>query len=101
MSEHYGKAYAQRVPDVVWIRELSAQGYALMTADHRTLVRPQERDGILAAGAIMFALPTGDLTGDQQADRFLRHASRIHSEAAAPGPAGFVVYDRVISRVLP
>ncbi len=101
MHEYYGKSRAQRVEDVEWIREMTEQGFALLSADHRILVNPLEQEAVSAAGARAFVLPNGNMTGAEQAARFERHRANIDAKASVPGPAGFVVYENYLSRVYP
>lgn len=101
IAEMYGKTPAQHVLDPQWIRDATAAGLALLTADRKTLSNPLELEAIEQSGAVLFTLPTGSLTGPQRASRLIRHEHVIHRRASERGPAGYVVYDGIVSRVFP
>jgi hypothetical protein len=101
MRERYGNAVAQRLDDVTWITEMSAEGFVLLTADSRIVRNELEAVAILEANAVVFMLPTGNLTGEEMAARFLHHQDAIEREATSSGPAGFAVYANRLSRVFP
>jgi PIN like domain len=101
MHEHYGKASAQTVDDVIWIGELSAQGFALLTSDARIVRNKIEANAIVEAGAVVFMLPKGDMTSDEMARRFEIHRPAIDFRAALGGPAGYALYERIVSQVFP
>lgn len=100
MREFYGTA-GDHLRDVHWIAEQATLGNAILTADGMILSNPVERAAVTHNAARVFALPTAQLTGPAQAHRFIKNRDAIHSRAAAAGPAGFVVYESRISRVLP
>jgi hypothetical protein len=101
MHEHYGKARAQTVDDVTWIREMSAKGFAVMTSDARIVRNLIEAKAITDARAVVFILPKGDMTSDQMAERYDSHRAAIDERAGLPGPAAFAVYQRIVSQVFP
>lgn len=101
MQEHYGKQRAQRVPDVDWITELAAAGFALLASDHRILVNPVERAAIERAEARVFVLPTGALTAAEMVSRFTRHKRNIERKSELSGAGGYVVYENYVSHVYP
>jgi hypothetical protein len=101
MHEHYGKARSQTVDDVTWIGELSAQGFALLTSDARIVRNIIEANAIVEYRAVVFMLPKGDMTSDEMARRFETHRSTIDARTQLGGPAGYAVYERIVSRVFP
>ena len=101
MHEHYGKARAQTVDDVTWITELTSEGFALMTADARIVRNIIEATAIMEARAVVFMLPKGDMTSDEMAQRFDAHRATIDAKVERGGPAGYAVYERIVSEVFP
>jgi hypothetical protein len=100
MREFYGSR-GDRMPDVEWIAEQANLGHAMLSADRMIFTNPVERAAVEDNAGIVFVLPTGQLTGTAQAERFIRHREAIHARASWVGPAGFVVYESTLSRVLP
>jgi hypothetical protein len=101
MHEHYGKARAQIVDDVTWIAELTSQGFALLTSDARIVRNTIEANAITMARAVVFMIPKGDMTSDEMAQRFDVHRATIDAKVERGGPAGYAVYERVVSQVFP
>lgn len=100
MREFYGRA-GDRMNDVPWITEQARLGHAILSCDGMILSNPLERAAITDHAARAFVLPTSQMTGPQQAARFIRHRAAIYERASADAPAGFVVYESRLSRVLP
>lgn len=101
MHEHYGKGRAQTVDDVTWISELTQLGFALLTADTRIIRNSIETQAISEARAIVFILPTGDMTAEQMAERFDSHRAAIDDRAQKPGPAAYALFPGNVSLVFP
>lgn len=99
MRDVYGRAVSEPLADEVWISEMTREGFALLTADHRISRNVLLAKAVFEAAAVMFMLPTGALTGQQQAKRYIRNGERIHVLASRPGPAVFAVYERIVSAV--
>ena len=77
MRERYGVVSAQALADIDWIRDATAEGEVLLTADKAIAKRPIEARAVIVAGARVFALGTNQLTGPQKARRFLDHERAI------------------------
>ncbi len=100
MREFYGSS-GDHMPDVQWVAEQAALGHIMLSADGMILRNPVERAAVADSGGRVFVLPTGQLRGTDQGERFARHQDAIYARAAEPGPGGFVVYENRLSRVLP
>ncbi len=70
MVEEFGER-EQSVSDVEWLNHAGQQGWVVLTKDRRIRRRPAERQVILDSGVRAFVLSRGDLTGQQQAERFV------------------------------
>ena len=90
MRERYGPADAQRLADIDWIADASAEGEVLLTGDKMIAKRPIEARAVAAAQARIFALGNSQLTGPTKAERFLKNEQRIFLRAERT-PAPYVV----------
>lgn len=86
MRERYGELSAQRLQDPDWIADATSHGEVLLCKDKQIAKRPAEARAIQASGARAFALGSGELTGPEMADRFLRNRAAIERWCDEPGP---------------
>ncbi len=86
MRERYGELPGQGLQDPDWIADASDLGEVLLCKDKQIAKRPPEARAIHASGARAFALGSGELTGPEMADRFLRHQASIERWCEEPGP---------------
>lgn len=90
MDERYGKAESQRIEDVQWISEATANGDVLLCKDLRITVNPLEAQCLYMNSAWVFGIPNGNLRGPQMAALYLRYRQEIFDMSKrASGP--FVV----------
>ncbi|MGH7746728.1 MAG: hypothetical protein ACREQ5_18530 [Candidatus Dormibacteria bacterium] len=107
MAEVYGRRVAQTLADEVWIREATANGWALLHKDTAIARRTQGRPGpllaaLIEAGARAFCMMSADLSAQRQVERILRHRARIEQLAReTPGPYVFGLYAHGLARIWP
>jgi PIN like domain len=89
MFEAYPEGLDQSIGDEEWIARASAQNWIALTKDDA--IRRDHPDALSASRLRVFALNNANLTGEQMAERYLRHLNRIVQRAAAPGPYVYVV----------
>lgn len=99
MRSHYGESVARGLNDEVWIRDQAALGRPILSLDHHITINPNEARAIVESGAVVFVFPTGNLTQAEQVERLIANESEIARLAALPGPAAYVVYERIVSRI--
>lgn len=86
------------VDDDIWIARCGAEGWVIYTKD-RSIIR-NHREAIVAAAAIVFAIPDAQMSGADQAARFIDNRHRIARRAAKGGPAGWILQSRAIEKRL-
>lgn len=87
--DHHGEVTSLRAnfppdtPDVVWIKELGAKGWVLITKDRSQMSNPPERAALKSAGVIAFFLAHAfdHFLLDDQAWRVLRFWPAIAARA--------------------
>lgn len=62
--------FAKNVADDIWLAEVGAKGWVVLSKDDRIRRNPVERQALLAAGVAVFFLGRGDLRGDQMSSAF-------------------------------
>jgi hypothetical protein len=100
MREVYG-ARGEDVEDVEWLRRCGEEGWVALTKDKRIRYRAAERDAVLAHGVRQFVITSGNLTGPQQAGRFVDNRQRIVAACAVAGPFIYVVHANRIEKLYP
>jgi len=73
--------------DEVWIRDVAARGWIILSKDKEIRKRPNERQALRDARAMAFFLASGNMTGNEMADAFLKALSkmkRLHRKQPAP-----------------
>jgi hypothetical protein len=63
--------------DEVWLAEVGAKSWVILSKDDRIRRNPVEREALLAAGVAAFFLGRSDLRGDQMASAFLEAMSAM------------------------
>ena len=71
------------MPDHVWIPEVTARGWIILTKDKRIRYSPVEIRAIQEANARYVCLSAGNLRGDEQAQCLLQHWKTIDSVVAS------------------
>jgi hypothetical protein len=89
MFEVYPHGEDQRVGDDEWIARASDENWIALTKDDS--IRRDHPDALATSRLRVFALNNANLTGDEMAERYLRHLNRIVQRAASPGPYVYVV----------
>jgi hypothetical protein len=78
------------VSDAEWLQEVGRQGWIALTKDKAIRRRTNELTALLNAGVRAFVLAAGEMTGQEQADLFVRLIPKIRWFVAEQGPP-FVV----------
>lgn len=68
--------FAQDVADAVWLPEVAARGWVVLTADQNLRYNRLEREALLASGARVFVI-VGRTTHQQKAEAVIRGRHRI------------------------
>ncbi len=79
--------FATGTEDEAWLAELARHSdWIVLTKDGRIRRRPLEFQAMTRAGLRVFALTSGNLSGEEQGEAFVRALKRIRRLAARPGP---------------
>jgi hypothetical protein len=62
--------FARDAPDQLWLAEVGAKAWVVLSKDDRIRRNPVEREALLTAGVAAFFLGRSDLRGDQMAKAF-------------------------------
>lgn len=87
--------------DETWIEEQTALGLVLLTKDKRIRRLRKEHEAVERAGARMFSLPKGTMTGPEQAERFYVSRHRIIQRSRKRGPYIYAVQESRLELVYP
>ncbi len=98
MVEVFG-AREQQVGDDEWLERAGREAWLVFTKDKRIRYRHVEVEAIRTHRVKAFVLASGNLTGQQQAGRFLTNLERIRTAALDAGPFVYAVHERRIVRV--
>ena len=100
MREVYGELGGQGLTgDSVWIEEIAAQGLVILSKDSKSLCGVHRPD-IEEDGAKVFILPHQNMSGDQMAERFIKHRHKIARRALRDGPMIYRLYPKHLEKVL-
>lgn len=89
------------VADTAWLERAGQAGWAVFTKDKRIRYRGAERAALVEGGVRAFALTGGNLSGPEQAERFVRNLAGIRRALKTPGPYVYAVHAKQIVRVFP
>ena len=93
MAEVYGERVGQGLADTEWLRDVGAQGWAVLMKDDRIRYRPAELEALTASAVRAFCLTNANLRGTEMAEQFVDHLPRIGRIASErPGPYVYGVY---------
>jgi hypothetical protein len=71
--------FPQDAQDPIWLQEVGARGWVVMTKDEKIRFRPAEKRALIAGGVAAFVLTArGDLTGAEMAGIFVAALPRLH-----------------------
>lgn len=101
MASVYGEKRAQGLADEIWLRDVGARGWVVLTKDDAIRRRPAERDALIDASVRVFCLTAAQLRGAEQLARFAENRERILRRARQPGPFIYGVYAGRIARLWP
>jgi hypothetical protein len=90
--------FAQGTPDSEWLPNIGSKGWIVLTKDTRIRYRTNEREALLRAHTRTFVLRSGNLTGQQMADAFMKALPKIEAvlrDREAPFIAGVSVSGNV------
>ena len=66
-------------PDAVWLADVGRRGWVVLTKDKNMRRRPAEQLAIVRNGVRAFSLTSGDLSGPEMADAFVKAMPKIRS----------------------
>jgi len=73
--------------DATWLADIGRRGWVVLTKDKNMRRRPAEQLAVVKNGVRAFSLTSGDLSGPEMADAFLKAMPRIRSLLRRhPGP---------------
>ena len=81
----------EEAPDTEWLEFCGNEGLIVLTKDQRIRYRPAEIEVVVRFVVKMFALANRNLKAEEQADRFIRHRSRLDAAALENGPFIYAV----------
>lgn len=91
----------QQVTDAEWLTLAGVNSWSILSKDKRIRFRESEIAAIEEHGVRAFVLGTGNLTGSEQIECFLKHRERIERLARSDGPFVFVLDRRRIRKLWP
>lgn len=94
LAEHYGVPADETVSDPEWLELAGTSGWIVFMKDERIRYRPAERWAVKRYGVRCFCLTSGNLTGEQMAQRFLDNLDGIVTACAGAGPFIYAVHAR-------
>ena len=78
--------FHQATEDRIWIPDVTARGWVILTKD-KNIRRPSgEREDVLLAGARVFTLTSGNMSGDVMAQTFIKHLADMERIAGSQAP---------------
>lgn len=69
--------FAHDEQDPVWLRECGARNWVVLTKDRNIRYNPLERHALLNAGVAAFVLTSGNMSGVEMANAFVKALSKI------------------------
>lgn len=78
--------FERGTPDAVWLAALGPEDLVVLTKDTRIQRREIEIQALLSSGLRVFALTGGNLSGEDQAQAFVRALRRIYRFCEMRGP---------------
>lgn len=87
--------------DDVWIPEVTEKGWVILLKDDHVRRQPRIRDALVEAGARVFCITNGNLSGEEQARWLVNNRHRIARRAQHPGPYVYGVYENRIELLFP
>ena len=100
LAEHYGVPADEKVADTEWLQLAGIEGWAVLMKDERIRYTPAERAAVQEHQVRCFCLTSGNLTGDQMAQRFLDNLDAITAACAADGLFIYAVHANRIVKLL-
>ena len=87
------------VPDSVWLERAGSEGWVVFTKDAMIRYRIAERAALASGMVRAFVLAQGNLSGSDQAERFVRNIHRIRRACRSQGPFIYAVHANRIVRI--
>jgi predicted nuclease of predicted toxin-antitoxin system len=63
--------------DEIWLRDVGNRGWIVLTKDRRIRYRTIEREALLSSGVRAFVLTSGNVTGQEMAQLFVKSINRM------------------------
>ena len=94
--------FDQTTPDSVWIPDVTARGWVILTKD-KNIRRPRgEREDVLTAAARVFTLTSGNMNGAEMAKAFIEHLAAIERASGSQSPPFvYAVGPGIFEQILP
>lgn len=93
-ARSYHDLYPPGVPDHVWIPEVTARGWVIVTTDRNIRYRPNERWAIEQSGARMFVFTGAQMRGEQQMEVLTKALPKMLRTLDKHRPPFIAVVDR-------
>lgn len=91
--EIHADHFALDEKDAVWLSEVAQRGWIILTKDQKIAYRTLEQVAIALSSARVFALSSGDISGDQMGEAFRKALKKMESLAKGyPSPFIAKVY---------
>jgi hypothetical protein len=82
LVEIHDNHFSPDAPDETWLSEVTAKGWIILTKDKRIQYRATEIAAVQSAGAAVFALTAGSVTGQEMASIFVNALPKMRLFAA-------------------
>ena len=94
--------FAEATPDAVWIPDVTARGWVILTKD-KNIRRPRgEREDVLLAGAKVFTLTSGNMSGAAMAQALVERLADMERVGSSQEPPFvYAVGPGVFQQLLP
>lgn len=89
LAEHYGVPADERIADVTWLTDATANGWVCLMKDSAIARNDAEKNTVIAVGARCFCLARQSLSGEVMAGWFLAALDEM-TDAVATTPAPFI-----------
>ena len=87
------------VADEEWLKRAGREGWIVFSKDTKIRYRSRETEALVQYGVRAFVLSSGNLTGPEQAECFVRNIEAITAAAQQPGPFVYAVRRSAIERL--
>lgn len=94
--------FDQTTPDSTWIPDVTRRGWVILTKDKNIRRSRGEREDVLTAGARVFTLTSGSMSGAGMAQTFIDHLESMERVSASQtAPFAYAVGPSIFVQILP